>query len=178
MRAVAVARWFGIAAHDWSEVPRQCRMSARQVSRIIVAKRADDADLVHLPGQAAKMLADLNARDISRDRLELAADIARCFGLRIEGIKLTRPTPHEEKDAAFRPAKGSAYERCCWRSRQRLSCHTHAQQTQSAELQQPATRHRLRMVKTQATGGGISLHASHSILGRRGRRSRRDDWIW
>ena len=101
--------------------------------------RPDEAQSVGARRELGEVLADLDAGHGRRDRPELAAHLARCVGLGIPRLELRRPAPHEEKDAALRPAEARL-------RRQSRGCGTPAEQSierqaehpQRAELKQPA----------------------------------------
>ena len=60
--------------------------------------RADRHQLVHLRGDPRQMLADLDARHVGLDRLELAADLGRRVHLQIEHVLVRRPAGQEDHD--------------------------------------------------------------------------------
>ncbi len=63
-----------------------------------VAHRADQRDLVERLRHHRHVLADLRARDLRLDRLELAANIGRRIRLRIPDVDVARPALQEDHD--------------------------------------------------------------------------------
>ena len=68
--------------------------------------RADDDELVHAGGDLREDLADLNAGHVGVDRLELAANFGRRFGLDVPHILMRRPAAEEDIDDGFVPTAG------------------------------------------------------------------------
>ena len=60
---------------------------------------ADQRHPIHHPGQVGKDLADLQARDRSRDRLELAPNVRRRRGLGVERVQMRRPAGQPDQNA-------------------------------------------------------------------------------
>ena len=92
-------------------VERGAGVVARLVHR---RDRANDRVLVGQPGQARHQFANLNARDVGADGLELAAVLGRGGGLHIEHISMRRPTSEPDADHVLgfgfgcRPQRGFA----------------------------------------------------------------------
>ena len=68
------------------------------VARIVVPERADQRDLVHLPGEPRQVLADRDARHVGRDRPELAAELGRGVGLQVPGVDGAQAAVQEDED--------------------------------------------------------------------------------
>ena len=83
--------------------------------------RADDRQLVRVPGDLRQLIANLNARNHRRDRLELAADAVGGLGLEIERVLLRRPAPEIDQDARLGrwPPPGAAASWACQQTRNR-----------------------------------------------------------
>src|SRR5260370_42360816 len=58
--------------------------------------RGDDGELIHHGRDFGKHLADLDAGDVGRNRLELAADLGRSLGLDFPHILVRRSPPAED----------------------------------------------------------------------------------
>jgi hypothetical protein len=73
---------------------------------IVMGQGAEDAEFVRHAGKFRHQFADLNPRNISGNRFELAANLRRSIGLHVPQIHLRRATSEEDEQAAFRPAEG------------------------------------------------------------------------
>jgi hypothetical protein len=62
---------------------------------------ADEDALVGDSGDLRERLANLDASDLGRDRLELAADLLRGVGLEVPHILVGRPAAEEDVDDRF-----------------------------------------------------------------------------
>src|SRR6266508_6488322 len=76
-------------------------MSGQSVITVVVRHGTHLAKFVHTPRQAGKVLADLDARNVSGNGPKLAAKFQRGFGFQIPGVLVRRPAPHEEENAGF-----------------------------------------------------------------------------
>jgi hypothetical protein len=75
-------------------------------------------ELIGVTGQPRHQLAKLNAGHIGGNRVDFAADISRCVGLRIPGRLLWRPAHQEQNDARFRlPASSTVARQIATRRR-------------------------------------------------------------
>ena len=95
-RAHASARWAdGVAAGH--HPPRAVRVRRA----CLVVQAADHGDLVHLSCEQWEMFADVLAGDRGLDRFELTADVVRCIGLQVPGIKVTRSATQQQEDTTL-----------------------------------------------------------------------------
>jgi len=76
-------------------------MRRRRVIDIAVRHRADDGQLVAPLREQRKMLADLNARHVRADRLELAPNFRWRIWLEVPRFLLRRPAPHKKQNHRF-----------------------------------------------------------------------------
>ena len=78
------------------------RPSRQALNRVMTigatSDRANDHALVHDPGHALKDFADLDAIDVGLNRLKLAADLLRRFGLDVPHILMGRTTGQVDVD--------------------------------------------------------------------------------
>jgi hypothetical protein len=70
-----------------------------------VAHRPDQGGLIERLRHHRHVLADMGARNLGGERLELAADVARSIGLRIPDIDVAGPALQENHDHRFRGAE-------------------------------------------------------------------------
>ncbi len=68
------------------------------VARVAVRHRADERAAIHHLRELRQMLGDLDAGDIGRDRLELAAKLRRRVHLQVENVLMRRPARQENHD--------------------------------------------------------------------------------
>ena len=66
-----------------------------------MAHAAQDCELVGNLGKVRKVLADLHARHIGVDRVELAAVFGGSIGLEVEGVHVARSTTEADEDGGF-----------------------------------------------------------------------------
>ena len=110
MRQVELAR--GNLAGDDRAERRETHAAYRQVARVhlirgplmlafAVIERADQGDVLHLPGDVGPRRGNADAADGGVDRLGRTT-VGRA-GLRIESLELTGPAAHEEQDAGHAP---------------------------------------------------------------------------
>jgi hypothetical protein len=74
-------------------------MIAAAMIRVLVADRADDGEFVEHLRELGDGLAEMNARDGGRDRLESAANFRRRVRFRIESFVMRRPAIEPDHDA-------------------------------------------------------------------------------
>ena len=101
MRRVIATWWFVITFVDRGELSGEGGVRAAEVCRIIVGQGADDGDQIGEWGEVAEVFADAETGGCRGDRAKFAADLQRCGGFHIEGIKLTGAAPHKKEQAAF-----------------------------------------------------------------------------
>ena len=75
------------------------------VVSIVVRHRADDAELGGPLRELRQVLANLNSRNLGRNRLKRPPDLLWLIGLHVPGVLMSRPAPHEEQNAGFGFAK-------------------------------------------------------------------------
>jgi hypothetical protein len=65
---------------------------------VLVAPRANQADLVHGLGHVGQQLADFQAGDVGGNWLVFAANFFRRIGLKIERVVMRKPASEEHED--------------------------------------------------------------------------------
>ena len=88
---------FGIEA-GLREVAGEHVVVGRAVVGVVMAERADQRELVHLPGRARQVLADLDAGHVGGDGLELAAKLGGRVGLQVPGVDGAQAAVQEQED--------------------------------------------------------------------------------
>jgi hypothetical protein len=108
-------------------------MHAGKMGWIVMRQRSDDAQLIGTLSREAKVLADVDSGDIRRNGGEWSPNFRRGVRFRIKRVDLTRPAPHEEQNAMFRPAEAWNV-RCSRRRRRQQIRPSHVGQSQRANL--------------------------------------------
>ena len=105
VRPVARRRAGGVGIGRRGKVAGQDAVRRREVRGVVVAHRPHDRQPVRLLRQQREVLADRDARHARRDRPKRPRISVGSVGLRVPGVELARPAPHEDQDARLRPAK-------------------------------------------------------------------------
>src|SRR5690348_10118166 len=90
----------GIEARLW-EITGEHVMIGRTMIGVVMPERANKRELVHLPRRARLVLADLNARYIGGDWLELPAKLRRCIRLEVPGVHGAQAAVQEQEDKRY-----------------------------------------------------------------------------
>ena len=171
MRCVAIARRLAVAVDHRRQVPRQRRMPARQMSRIVVRQRANDRQTVSQLGHPLEMLADERAWHGRGNRLKRAANFGRGIRLRIECFELAGAAPHEEENTRLRAAEtADSLTRRRWAGEAALlqkRIEPEADGTQAARLQNAARERTVRAVKIRAARS-LFVKEDRSCMGNTG----------
>ncbi len=97
---IAAAGRFVVAFIHRRQASGERGVGAAEVSRVVVAERANDGDAFAECREVPKMFADLQTGSGGGDRAEFAANFSGSVGFEIESIELAGAAPHKQQQAA------------------------------------------------------------------------------